>query len=85
MSRRPAPLLWAAWGLALLGGLALCIGVVLALRDPCIDPAAGPIGAACQGIPGEVAALAVGGTTVAVLGGGIAATVALRGHRERDP
>lgn len=84
MSRRPPPLLWAAWGLALLGGLALCIGVVIALRDPCIDPAAGPISAACQGIPGEVAALALGGTTVAVAGGGIAAAVALRGSRDRQ-
>ncbi len=82
MSRRPPPLLWAAWGLALLGGLALCIGVVLALRDPCIDPAAGPADASCQGVPGEVAALALGGTAVAVTGGIIAATVALRGSRD---
>ncbi|MFO7776906.1 MAG: hypothetical protein R6V28_00985 [Nitriliruptoraceae bacterium] len=81
MSRRPPALLWAAWGLALLGGLALCIGVVLALRDPCIDPAAGPADAACQGVPGEVLALALGGTTVAVAGGVIAAAVALRGSR----
>ncbi|MFO7961695.1 MAG: hypothetical protein R6U94_12175 [Nitriliruptoraceae bacterium] len=83
MSRRPPSLVWAAWGLALLGGLALCIGVVLALRDPCIDPAAGPIDAACQGVPGEVVALALGGTTMAVVGGAIAATVALRGNRDR--
>lgn len=82
MSRRPSPLLWAAWGLALLGGLALCIGVVLALRDPCIDPAAGPVGTACQGVPGAVVALALGGTTVAVIGGVIAAAVALRGRRD---
>jgi hypothetical protein len=84
VSRRPPPLLWAAWGLALLGGLALCIGLVLALGDPCIDPAAGPILSTCQGVPGEVAALALGGTSLAVVGGGIAATVALRGNRDRD-
>jgi len=84
MSRRPPPLLWAAWALELLGGLALCVGVVLALRDPCIDPAAGPIGTTCQGVPGEAAALTVGGTTVAVVGGGLAAAVALRGDRDRQ-
>jgi hypothetical protein len=84
VSRRPPPLLWAAWGLALLGGLVLFIGVVLALGDPCIDPAAGPIGTTCQGVPGEVAVLALGGTSVAVIGGGIAAAVALRGSRDRD-
>jgi hypothetical protein len=78
---RPGRGLWAAWGLTAGGGLAFLLGLVLALRDPCVDLAAAEVAAACNGVRPEVVALTLGGTLVAVLGGLLATVVALRAGR----
>lgn len=75
---RPSRGSWAAWGLAAGGGLAFLLGLVLALRDPCVDLAAAEVAAACGGVRPEVVALTLAGTLVAVLGGLLATVVTLR-------
>ena len=78
MTDRPPPLLWIAWSLALLGGLALFAGLFLLLQDPCVDAATAQAVEGCDGVPTGPAALALGGTLVAVAGGGVATVTTLR-------
>ncbi len=76
--------LWLGWGLALVGGIALFVGLVLALGDECVDAEAATMSAGCDGLPTLVVVLTLGGTVVAVIGGIIATVVALRGRDRVD-
>ncbi len=70
---RPSRPIWVAWGLALLGGIAVIAAAVLVLGDPCAD------GVPCTSTRISVAtALAMGGTAVAVIGGLAATYLTLR-------
>ena len=79
MTRRATAALWVGWGLALTGGAALFLGLVFALGDECVDATAAAMAPGCEGLPPLVVALTLGGTAVAVVGGILAAVVALRG------
>ena len=79
MTRRATTALWAGWGLALLGGAGLFLGLVLALGDECVDARAAALAPGCEGLSPLVVTLTLGGTVVAIIGGILAAAVALRG------
>ena len=79
MTRRTTAALWVGWGLALTGGAALFLGLVLALGDECVDAATAAMAPGCDGLPPLVVALTLGGTVVAVVCGILATLVALRG------
>ena len=82
MTASPSRLLWAAWALALVGGGALFVGLLIILRDPCVDTGAATMTATCEGLPPGAVGLSLGGTAVAVVGGLLAAVISLRGaHR----
>lgn len=83
MEGRPAGNgLWAAWALALAGGVCVLIAAVLVTRA---DPdGVCPGGFPCsQALPAGATTLAIVGTAVAVVGGLIATTLAFR--RLRPP
>lgn len=70
---RPSRPVWVAWGLALVGGLAVIVAVGLVLNDPCVDSDA------CAPARADVAAvLALAGTAVAVVGGLVATYLTVR-------
>jgi hypothetical protein len=73
---RPSRGIWLAWGLALLGGLAVLVGVAMALLDPCLQDGRSLTSDSCVGTttPMLVTGLALGGTVLAVVGG-LSATV----------
>lgn len=79
MTRRATTALWVGWGLALTGGIALFIGLLLALGDECVDATAATMAPGCEGLSPLVMLLTLGGTVVAVVGGIIATVTALRG------
>lgn len=71
---RPSRPIWAAWSLALVGGLAVLVAAGLVLNDPCVE------GGPCTSTTVSVAtALAVAGTAVAVAGGLVATYLTVRG------
>ena len=70
---RPSRPIWAAWTLALVGGLAVIAAAIMALNDPCVD------GGPCTSTAVQVASgLAVVGTVVAVTGGLLATYLTVR-------
>ena len=70
---RPSRPIWVAWGLALVGGLAVIIAAGLVLNDPCVDSGV------CTSTRATVAtALALGGTAIAVVGGLVATYLTVR-------
>jgi hypothetical protein len=82
---RPTRGVWLAWGLALLGGLAVLSGVVVALLDPCLQDGRSLSSDSCVGTmtPTLVTGLALGGTVVAIVGGLSATVLTLRRPRAR--
>lgn len=75
MDQRPGRGLWAAWGLALAGGISVVVAAAVVARAS----AACTPGFACdRAVPPIVTALALGGTAIAVVGGLIATVLALR-------
>jgi hypothetical protein len=71
---RPTRAVWISWALALTGGLTVIVAAVLVLNDPCAG------GAPCTSTTANLAAaLALGGTAVAVMGGLAATYLTLRG------
>jgi hypothetical protein len=79
----PSRGIWMAWGLALLGGLAVLVGVVVALLDPCLQDGRSLTSDSCVGTvtPTLVTGLALGGTVLAVVGGLSATVLTLRRPR----
>jgi xanthine/uracil/vitamin C permease (AzgA family) len=80
---RPSRGVWIAWGLAFAGGLAVLVGVGLALTHPCLQEGAALAGESCDGAvtPMLVSTLAAAGTIVAVVGGLTATVLTLRRPR----
>lgn len=80
---RPGRGVWIAWGLALVGGLAVLVGVGLALTQPCLQEGAALAGEPCEGVvtPTLVSTVAASGTIVAVVGGLTATVLTLRRPR----
>lgn len=78
MSTGPSRLLWVAWSLAVVGGGSVFAGLLIILRDPCVDAATATVAATCDGLPPLAVALALGGTAVAVVGGLLATVISLR-------
>jgi hypothetical protein len=82
VSRRPTRGVWVAWTFAFVGGLAVLGAVVLLLGDPCVDASDAVRTAACDGSRmAMLSVLALGGTVLAVIGGGIATVLSLRRGR----
>lgn len=78
---RPGAGIWASWGLALAGGLAVLIAAIVALTDACAAGGPDAVGSeACAGgVPLTlVQLLTAGGTALAVLGGVTATALTLR-------
>lgn len=73
---------WAAWALTAVGGLSLLAAVVLVVRSDLGRACAR--GSSCvDGLPPLVSVLVFGGTGLALLGGALAALVAVRGVTRR--
>lgn len=70
---RPSRGIWTAWALALVGGLLVLGASALVLTDPCVA------GTPCTSTPMTVATgLAVAGTALAAVGGGVATYLTVR-------
>lgn len=71
--------MWAAWTLALVGGVTVLGALVLLLNDPCIDADRAVRSATCTNDRlGPVTILALAGTVLAIVGGVVAAILGLR-------
>lgn len=76
---RPSRGVWVAWSMVFVGAIAVLGAALYALTDPCVELAEATRATGCVGRnPTLVMALALIGTTVAVIGGTIATILTLR-------
>jgi Na+/phosphate symporter len=77
VDRRSAKALWAAWALALTGGVSVVVAAVLVI-DADVGSACASGSACAPAFPPVARVLAFGGTAVAVIGGMVATVLAIR-------